>query len=869
MFVRQAPAQQAAEIDDRGVSLPWNRLSYFYARRAYPNPQIPANARHLAWLRAQRLPAYSFRRSGIGIEGSDDWEFVGPFATNLSWLGRVNAILVHPTNPDVLYAGCAKGGVWKSADAGTTWTNLTDALTQYVGCLAFDPNNPDIVYLGTGEEYFAGWTLGGVGIYRSTDGGAHWTLYGNATFAGLRINEIVVDPTNANRWIVSSDGGIYVTTDGGASFTRTLYGVASALRIHPTHPNRLYAALGYPFSGAAYNGLYLSNDGGATWKQIAASGLPAGTATGRIELDICRSRPNVLYAVFSNPYTYFVGSIWKTTDGGATWAKTAYAGFKEYGQTWYDLFIRVDPTDPDIVYMGDVHAWRSTDGGASWRDITGDHTDMHALAFDPTNPQRIYLGEDGGLYDSTSRGDSWIPKNSGRGTMEFYGLDTHPTDPGQMAAGAQDNGTAVRANSNTYDIVIGRDGFTPAYDSANPQVVLGEIYYGTVYRSTDGGSSFATRPVCDLSKEARVGWSVPLVNDVTRPSRFYAGSYRLWRSSSDGAAGTWATCSGDLTKGGGGVLAAIAVAPSQGDTVYTGASDGAVFVSTNATASAPTWTNRSAGLPNAGVGGIAADPADPKTIYVSMMGYSIPHIWKSADGGATWINYSGDLPDTPVSALAVNPQVPSQLMAATDVGVFITLNNGINWLRLGNALPNVPCTGIRANATTGYVSVSTYGRGIWRLALPTTNAAVSGTVTLSGISATAQAQTLTFTFRPARGAPFTRTANILPDGRFMLSDIPPNTYDLAIKGAKWLQKVVTGLSVKGQTVSGVTATLLPGDINNDNKVSLADLGLLADAFDTTPADPDWNANADLNCDGKVDIIDLGLLTDSYGKNGDP
>jgi hypothetical protein len=239
------------------------------------------------------------------------------------------------------------------------------------------------------------------------------------------------------------------------------------------------------------------------------------------------------------------------------------------------------------------------------------------------------------------------------------------------------------------------------------------------------------------------------------------------------------------------------------------------------------------------------------------------------NGGATWTNFTGDLPDSPVSALAVNPQAPSQLLAATDVGVFITLNNGIHWQRLGSGLPNVPCTGIRANAATGYVSVSTYGRGVWRLALLTSNATVSGTVTLAGIAATAPAQTLTFTFRPASGAPFTRTANVLPEGAFTLSDIPPNTYDLAIKGPKWLQTVVSGLSVKGQPVSNVTATLRPGDINNDNTVNLDDLGLLADAFDTTPADPDWNANADLNGDGKVDISDLSLLVDSYGTRGDP
>jgi photosystem II stability/assembly factor-like uncharacterized protein len=865
LLARSAMAQMPAEIDDQGFSLPLTRLNYFYSRRTYPKQQLPPNFRLQAWLRARQLPVFPpASKTGIGLESTGDWEFWGPSATNAGWLARVNAILVHPTTPGTVYVGSAKGGVWKSTDYGASWTNLTDAITQYVGCLAFDPLNPDIVYLGTGEEYYTAKSIGGVGIYRSTDAGATWTLYGNAMFAGLRINEIVIDPTNTNRWIVSSDGGIYVTTDGGMSFSLKLSGLASALRMHPTNSNKLYAALGNVFGGAPYNGVYTSNDGGNTWTKITANGLPNGYSVGRIELDICKSNPNVVYVVFGNSSDYFINSIWKTTDGGTTWAPTAYTGFTSYGQTWYDLFIRVDPTDPNVVYMGDPHAWRSTNGGASWTDITFDHVDMHTLAFDPADPQHIYLGLDAGLYYSPDRGASWSKKNFGRGTMEYYALDVHPTDANKVAAGAQDNGTHVRTTTNTYYLVIGGDGFWPAYKRSDPNIVIGEMYYGIAYRSADGGDSFATNPVVNLSGEARVGWSAPLINDLTTPSRFYIGSYRLWRSSADGAAGTWAACSGDLTAGSG-VLDVIAVAPSDTNTVYTGSSDGAIFVSTDATAAVPIWNNRSAGLPLASVGGLAVNPADSRIVYVGLQGFGIKHIWKSVNGGTTWTNFSGDLPDTSVNALTVNPLVPSQLIAVTDVGVFITRNNGVNWMRLGNGLPNVPCTCVRANATTRYVSVCTYGRGIWRLPLPTPT--VSGTITLP--ECVNKAQVISFTFRPTDGSGnFTKTVTLSNTGAFSLTNIPPKSYTVHILGGKWLARNVPVNATQGD-VSGVEATLLPGDVNGDNRITITDLGLLADAFDTTPTDPDWNANADFNCDGKINITDLGLLADSYGKNGDP
>lgn len=702
----------AQELDPWGMPKPWKRLEWFYSRRAFPNTDVPPGA----WLRAheeaQLLPLYQ----GEGLQGQSlTWEFFGPDSTNENWLARVNAIAVHPTDPNTLYIGVSKGGVWKTTNRGSTWTNLTDSLAvQYVGCLTIDPTDPNTIYLGTGEEYYAAYTLGGVGIYRSTDGGVSWTLIGNSTFSGQRINEIVIDPTNRNKWLISTDTGIYITTNGGSSFTRTLSGVASALRMHPTNPNTLWAALGNIW-GSSSNGVYVSTNGGSTWTRYSA--LPLGTSVGRIELDVCRSNPSVLWVVFGQTMSAGsrIHSVWRTSNGGSSWTQVTNAPAGS-GQSWYDLVIRVDPNNPNIAYLGEVELYRTTDGGSTWTKINGSglanaHVDQHALEFDPTDSSRIFIGSDGGIHYSTDRGTTRIPLNSGRGTMEFYAFDVHPTDANRLVAGSQDNGTQVRSTSNTYAVRLGGDGFWAAYNRSNPSVVLGEVYYAMVFRSTNGGSSWSF--VFNGSNDPRSPWNAPLVNDPNNTSTFYVGTIYVYRSTNNGV--SWSRISGDLTRGSGS-LSVIAVAPSNSNVIYTGSDDGAVYVSTDG---GSTWNARFSGLPTRSIGGIAVDPANPAMAYVGVQGFGTAHVFKTTNYGVSWASISGNLPDTPVNFLVVNPIASNMLFAATDTGVFVTTDGGTNWARLGTGLPSTPCLHLRANAVTGYLSVGTYGRGIWRMPLPT------------------------------------------------------------------------------------------------------------------------------------------------------
>ncbi|MDW8290528.1 MAG: Ig-like domain repeat protein [Armatimonadota bacterium] len=704
---------QAQELDPWGMPKPWKRLEWFYSRRAFPYSDVPAGAWLRAYEQAQQMPVYL----GEGLQGQAlTWEFFGPDRTNQNWLARVNAIAIHPLDPNTIYIGVSKGGVWKSTDRGSSWTNLTDFLAaQYVGCLTIDPHDPNTVYLGTGEEYYAGYTLAGIGIYRSSDGGSSWTLIGSNTFAGQRIHEIIIDPTNRNKWIVATDAGIYITTNGGGSFTRTLSGISSALRMHPTNPNILWAALGSIW-GSSTNGVYVSTNGGNSWTRYSA--LPLGTSVGRIELDVCRSNPNVLYVAIGQTVAAGsrIHSVWKTTNGGSSWTQLTSAPTGS-GQTWYDFVMRVDPNHPDIAYVGEVELYRTTDGGVNWTRINGSgmsnaHVDQHALEFDPTDSAQIYIGCDGGVFYSPDRGNTRVPLNTGRGTMEFYAFDVHPTNPNRLVAGSQDNGTQVRSTSNNYAITLGGDGFWAAYKRNDPNLVLGEVYYAMVYRSTNGGSSWSF--VFNGSNDPRPPWSAPLVNDPNNPSTFYVGTVYLYRSTNNGASGSWSRISPDLTRGSGS-LSAIAIAPSNSNVIYTGSDDGAVYVSTDG---GNTWSARFSGLPTRSVGGIAVDPNNPAIVYVGLQGFGSGRVYRSTNYGASWTNISGNLPDTPVNFLIVHPNAPNMLIAATDTGVFVTADGGANWAKLGVGLPSTPCLHLRANSTTGYLYVGTYGRGIWRMPLP-------------------------------------------------------------------------------------------------------------------------------------------------------
>jgi photosystem II stability/assembly factor-like uncharacterized protein len=722
------PAGTAAQVPDQ----PMLRWQYFYEQRAYPFNEVPSGALRRGWLQMRdRWPALLAGDATASIlAATRNWLPIGPAPIAGGYSGRISTIAVHPSDSDILYLGGAQGGVWKSIDGGASWAPLTDReCSLAMGSIAIDPVNPQIVYAGTGEMHFSADSYYGCGVLRSVDGGATWTQYGGEIFdtniGGARISKLIVDPPTAGSVstttvYAATTVGVYVSRDSGITWSRLLDGVATDLVMHPADPRILHAAIGLPGgTGAANNGVYRSDDGGATWTH-QTTGFP-GTNVGRIALAIAPSAPSVLYAAVQDQLSGGGGSdgrllgIYKTTNGGSTWSRTTAAGADCASQCWYNLTIATDPRDPEIVYFGGVLLYRSDNGGAQFNNILRDiHVDQHAITFDPRNPDRLYVGNDGGIYRSTNGGVSWVSLNTNLALTQFYaGISLHPTDPGIALGGTQDNGTLEYGGVDTWSIVLGGDGGYTAIDYQNPLYNWAETQWsaGSGFsgpRLRVGPGQFGARKVNGIDLNDRAQFIPPLVMDPTTPTTLYFGTFRVYRTTDRGD--FWQTISPDLSRGANGRITSIAPSRSDPATIWVGTNDGAVQVTRDGGA---TWNLRIDGLPNRVVTDIAVDATDPATAVITLSGFGTGHVFRTTNAGVSWTDISTNLPDVPVNAALTNPSLGSDIFIGTDLGVFQTTDGTTTWTPIVDGLPNSAVFDLAYNAQTGFVVAATHGRGMF------------------------------------------------------------------------------------------------------------------------------------------------------------
>lgn len=731
------------------------RWYYFHDQRAFPFGEIPAGAFQAA-VREYRTRWPVIRPAGLDPRSDTAWVPLGPGnipELSIQSTGRLTAIAVHPTNPNVIYVGGAQGGVWKTTNGGANWTPLTDReCSLAMGWIVLDPVDPDIVYAATGEQHFSGDSYYGCGVLRSTDGGATWTQLGadvfdvaTTTSGGVRISRILLDPrtagSTANTTLyVAADNGVWKSTDGGVSWTRTLAAgnagpaPATDLVMHPSNPDVLYAALGR-VTGDAANGVYRSTDAGVTWTRL--SGFPSEDV-GRISLAIAPSQPSILYAGVQNAFGGPPGDgtllgIFKSTDGGERWSLVSNAPSCNT-QCWYDMALAVHPRDPDTVFFGGVPLYRSTNGGLTFQSVgTGPggsvHADQHVIVYDPNDPRTVYVGNDGGIYRSRAGGapGTWESLNTDLAITQFYaGIALHPTDPTIVLGGTQDNGTLRYAGSPSWRQVLGGDGGFTAIDFQDPRFAYAETQWtpGSGFsgprRSDDGGPFQLKTAGIDLSDRAL--FIPPLVMDPSDPKVLYFGTYRLYRTTNRGE--SWTPISPDLA-GPTRAISAIAVAPSAPQEIYVGTNGGDVHRTRNGGGA---WTSVSAGLPRRVITDIAVDPGNPDVVFVTLSGFQTEHVFRSTDGGETWTAISNGLPDLPVNAIVVDPRSSSILYIGTDLGVFRTVNGGASWEPLNEGMPNVAVFDLALNPRTGQLVAATHGRGMFAREVAVDVVAVTGTV---------------------------------------------------------------------------------------------------------------------------------------------
>lgn len=710
------------------------RLEFFRLQRAFPFAEIPQGALQAARAAVERRwPEISALREP-GMQRT--WSPIGPDVipeNSLGSAGRLVSIAVHPRDPNTIYIGAAQGGVWKTTNRGASWTPLTDGeCSLAMGSVALDPINPDIVYAGTGEQHFSGDSYYGCGVLRSVDGGRSWSQlarsdFGSGTNGGARISKVVVDAVSAGTVsgttvYAATDRGVFRSPDSGSSWQRTLPHPSSDLVADPSNSAVLYAAVGTAYSNSEA-GVYRSADGGLTWSRLAA-GFPT-TSVGRINLAISPSDPTVLYAAVQHAFGTTGGGrllgVWRTGNAGSSWQQVGASGASCGGQCWYDLVIAVHPRDANTVYFGGIGFYKSTNGGASFSYTGGGiHVDQHAIAFDPSNPEVVYVGNDGGVYRTENGGFTWTSLNTNLAITQFYaGISVSAAPVLAALGGTQDNGTLRFDGLPSWQWVLGGDGGWTAIDPRDPKVAYAETQWGSGFsgpRRSDGGPFQQKVNGIDLSDPGI--FIPPLVMDASNPSTLYFGTNRLYRTSDRGE--WWSVVPG--TEVSGARVSAIATAATDPRVVYVGYTTGKLRASSDGGA---TWVD-GAGLPQRYIADVAVSRQDARTAYVAVAGFLTSHVFRTRDGGTTWQDATNDLPDVPALSVAVDPVDDRMVVLGTDLGVFRSLDGGDSWLPYNDGMPNVAVYDVTFHPTTRALVAATHGRGMF----------VAGAQTLSALFVT-------------------------------------------------------------------------------------------------------------------------------------
>ncbi|HXD87299.1 MAG TPA: hypothetical protein VN641_12460 [Urbifossiella sp.] len=687
---------------------------------------------------------------------------VGPAVTS----GRIVGFAVHPSDRARYFVAVASGGVWKTTNAGTTWTPVFDKEGSYsIGCVVMDPKNPNVIWVGTGENNSQRSVAYGDGVYKSIDDGRTWANVGLKT--SEHIGNIVIDPRDSNTVYVAAQGplwgpggerGLYKTTDGGKTWNRILNIDANTgvteVSLDPRNPNVLVAAsfqrrrhVWTIINGGPGSAIHRSTDGGKSWRKITA-GLPGGDL-GRIGLARASTDPDTIYAIVEAAEG---GGIHRSTDGGVSWQKrNPYSA-----QAQYYSHVVVDPVNKDRIYVMNVLIQVSNDGGKTLAPLgePNKHVDNHEIWIDPNDPKYYLVGCDGGIYDSHDRGATWQFKPN-LPVAQFYDVACDESGPFyHVYGGTQDNftlGGPARTRSlhgitnEDWFVVQGGDGFHCKVDPTDPNIVYGTLQYGVLCRyDRRTGQRVQLQPQAGPGEPPlRWNWDSPLLISSHDPKRLYFAANRLFRSNDRGD--SWRPISGDLTRqidrnalevmgkiwGPDAVFknastslygncVALAESPKKAGLIYVGTDDGLIQVTENG---GTAWTkiDKFPSVPDRTyVSKLVASQHSAATVYAAFDNHKnadfAPYLLKSTDSGKTWSSIVGNLPPRgTVYCLAEDQIDPDLLFCGTEFGLFVTLDGGKTWTRIQNGLPTIQVKDLCIQRKMDDLVIGTFGRGIYVL----------------------------------------------------------------------------------------------------------------------------------------------------------
>jgi photosystem II stability/assembly factor-like uncharacterized protein len=678
---------------------------------------------------------------------SMQWRCIGPHRG-----GRVLAVSGVRGEPYTFYFGAVAGGIWKTIDAGRTWIPIFDSQPiASIGALAVSTSDPNIIYVGTGEADMRSDISFGAGVYKSTDAGQTWSYLGLGDTR--QIGRVLVDPRDPDVVLVAALGhgfgpnaerGVYRTTDGGKTWTRVLYKDENTgaidLAYDPDNSRTVYASLwnarrpAYstyaPITGPG-GGLYKSTDSGATWKEIAGRGLPAGTL-GRIGVDVVAGQHGKrVYALIDAGSS---SGLYRSDNAGEDWLLVGTEP-RILSRGWYFGEVRSDPKNPDIVYVSNVSLYRSTDGGKNFKAIRGapGGDDYHSLWIDPEDPRRMISGVDQGTIITLNGGKTWSSWYN-QPTAQFYHVAVDNQFPYWVYGAQQDSGTAAVVSRSDYGQITYRDwhpigagesGYILP-DPVNPQIVYGGSTGGELYRfDTKSGQVQDISPTpAEIGAKIRhrYPWTTPIAFSFQAPHSLYQASQFLMKTGDGGK--SWKTISPDLTLRPGekegdakGVVYTIAPSPLTAGTIWIGTDNGLVQLTRN---DGLTWTDVSpAGLPPwSMISLIDASPHDVATAYAAIDRHQMddiaPHIYRTHDFGKTWTKITRGIPATAyVHAVREDPIRKGLLFAGTETGVYVSFNDGEFWQSLQANLPATPIRDLVVKDND--LVVATHGRSFWIL----------------------------------------------------------------------------------------------------------------------------------------------------------
>jgi photosystem II stability/assembly factor-like uncharacterized protein len=687
--------------------------------------------------------------------------------------GRISAIAgrLDDDGKVTLFVGAASGGVWRSMDGGTTFRPVFDSQpVQSIGAIALDPNDKDVVWVGTGESWTRNSVSVGDGIYKSTDGGETWAHVGLPN--SERVNRIIVSPKDGNvvyacvpgkLWSDSADRGLYKTTDGGKTWALVLKGPnlstgCSGLTMDPRNPDRLFAGLwdfrrkGWTFrSGGdgpdapSGSGLFVTEDGGKTWKSLdakSAPGLPAGP-WGRLDVAIAPSQPDVVYAVIEGVHS----ALYRSADGGRTWEARDDSRNMVWRPFYFSRLV-IDPTNADRLFKPNLRLIASDDGGRSFTDVGGGtHGDHHDLWINPRNPKYVVTGDDGGLWISYDGGNKWV-KSLNLPVSQFYHVSVDERDPYQVYGGLQDNSSWVADSqypggitNSRWENLYGGDGFWAFSDPADPNYAYAEYQGGTIARiNRHTLEQRNIQPRAGYHEKLRFNWNTPIHLSPNEKGKIYIGSQFLFASRDHGQ--SWARISPDLTTNdpakqkqeeSGGItvdnsaaemhttIYSISESPRHADEIWVGTDDGNVQLTRDGGKS---WTNvvgNVKGLPAASwVSWVEAGHHADGVAYAAFdrhtYGDVAPWVYRTRDYGRTWTRIVA--PEQGVRGYAhvirEDPVNPDLLYLGTEFGLWISIDGGTSWARFeGSRFPAVAVRDIAIHPRDRDLVVATHGRGIW------------------------------------------------------------------------------------------------------------------------------------------------------------